>query len=154
MDAPLCERARARAVLMVRRYLRPLASAVGSTMPLRRVPGWWSGYTLGAPADSNRRRRQALWDALAGETVVVRWYDELRVELRMGNDISKLLFIGGEIDPNEFSFLADFLKPGMLVLDVGANEGLYSLFCRRHVGARGRVIAIEPSERARAHLRS
>jgi FkbM family methyltransferase len=36
------------------------------------------------------------------------------------------------------------LRPGMHVLDVGANIGLYSAIAAKAVGATGRVIAIEP----------
>lgn len=36
------------------------------------------------------------------------------------------------------------LRPGMCVLDVGANIGLYSAIAARMVGTGGRVIAIEP----------
>jgi FkbM family methyltransferase len=45
-----------------------------------------------------------------------------------------------------------FLKPGMVFVDVGANDGYYSLFAARRVGASGRVIAVEPSSRERANL--
>jgi FkbM family methyltransferase len=71
----------------------------------------------------------------------------------MGTDIAWLVFVAGEIDPNEFSFLTNFLKPGMCVIDVGANEGLFTLFFRKRVGPRGRVTAFEPSERELNHLR-
>jgi FkbM family methyltransferase len=138
---------------LLRLFLCQVASGVCSTTPLRRVPGWWSGYTLGARPDARRRLRRLIWGALLGETVRVNWYYGIRLDLRMGTDISALVFLGGEIDPNEFSFLAEFLRPGMFVVDIGANEGLYSLFCRQRVGAAGRVIAIEPSGRELEHLR-
>jgi FkbM family methyltransferase len=38
------------------------------------------------------------------------------------------------------------LEPGLIVLDVGANIGLYSAVAARHVGESGRVIAVEPDE--------
>ncbi len=41
----------------------------------------------------------------------------------------------------------------MCVLDVGANEGLFTLFFRKRVGPGGRVIALEPSERELTHLK-
>lgn len=37
------------------------------------------------------------------------------------------------------------LKPGMTVLDLGANIGFYSMFARSIVGTKGRVFAFEPS---------
>ena len=44
------------------------------------------------------------------------------------------------------------LAPGMTVVDVGANDGLYSVFVARRVGPSGRVLAVEPSSRERANL--
>jgi FkbM family methyltransferase len=40
----------------------------------------------------------------------------------------------------------------MVFVDVGANDGYYTLFAARRVGASGRVVAAEPSSRERAHL--
>jgi FkbM family methyltransferase len=137
----------------VMRYLRFLATRTAAIQPLRRVPGWWSGYTLETPPDAARRLRLKLWNALQGQIVRVSWIDGIKLDLRMGTDIARLVFVAGEIDPNEFSFLADVLKPGMSVVDVGANEGLFTLFFRKRVGPGGRVIALEPSERELVHLR-
>jgi FkbM family methyltransferase len=143
---------RATAVRLSRRYLVMLARRLVVTKPIRKVPGWWSGHAFAAPSPE-RELRMRLCAALRGERVAVRWYDGLQLELRVGNDISRLIFGGGELDPNEFAFLAAFVRRGMCAVDVGANEGLYTLFLRQHVGNDGRVIAIEPSERERAHLR-
>jgi len=42
-------------------------------------------------------------------------------------------------------FFTALLRPGMSVIDVGANIGHYSAIAARRVGESGRVIAIEPS---------
>jgi FkbM family methyltransferase len=139
--------------IAVIRYLRFLATRTAAIRPLRRVPGWWSGYTLETPPDAARQMRLKLWNALQGQIVRVSWIDGIKLDLRMGTDIARLVFLAGEIDPNEFSFLADVLKPGMCVVDVGANEGLFTLFFRKRVGPGGRVIALEPSERELIHLK-
>ncbi len=139
--------------IAVIRYLRFLATRTAAIRPLRRVPGWWSGYTLETPPDAARQMRLKLWNALQGQIVRVSWIDGIKLDLRMGTDIARLVFRAGEIDPNEFSFLADVLKPGMCVVDVGANEGLFTLFFRKRVGPGGRVIALEPSERELIHLK-
>jgi FkbM family methyltransferase len=135
------------------RFLRTTASHMATVRPIRRVPGWWSGYASQSPSDAAEQVRRRLWDALAGQMVRIRWIDGIRLDLRMGNDIAWLLFIAGEIDPNELFFLAEFLRRGMNVIDVGANEGLFTLFCRTHVGREGNVVAIEPSKREARHLR-
>ncbi|WP_442506629.1 FkbM family methyltransferase [Novipirellula sp. SH528] len=50
--------------------------------------------------------------------------------------------------------LRKYLKPGMTVVDIGANVGYYSLASARLVGSSGRVIAVEPSPVANNKLAS
>lgn len=52
----------------------------------------------------------------------------------------------------EVDFLARWLRPGMNVIDIGANVGVYSLPVARAVGTSGRVFAFEPGFDARGHL--
>ena len=49
--------------------------------------------------------------------------------------------------------LRRLVRPGMLVLDVGANVGLYSLLLARLVGERGCVYSFEPEPHLCATLR-
>lgn len=51
----------------------------------------------------------------------------------------------------ELDFLHRWIGPGMVVIDIGANLGVYSLPLRRLVGPEGRVFAYEP-EIGRAHV--
>jgi FkbM family methyltransferase len=55
---------------------------------------------------------------------------------------------------DETAFLSDFLAPGMRVLDVGANLGVYTLLALRRVGAQGRVFSVEPSSTTARWLRA
>lgn len=66
--------------------------------------------------------------------------------------VSEELFTG-VFEVDERRFVAGFLKPGMVVLDVGAHSGYYTLLASRLVGPRGRVFAFEPSPRERQRLR-
>jgi FkbM family methyltransferase len=59
---------------------------------------------------------------------------------------------GGGFERAEMQFVERLLRPGMTVLDVGAHHGLYTLMASKRVGARGRVIAFEPSPRERVRL--
>jgi FkbM family methyltransferase len=60
--------------------------------------------------------------------------------------------VRGTFEVNERQFLLRFLQPGMVVLDVGAHAGFYSLLASTLVGDTGRVIAFEPSPRERERL--
>lgn len=59
----------------------------------------------------------------------------------------------GERDPDVMRFLRQWLRPGSVVLDVGANVGTYAIPLARIVGPAGRVIAFEPNRPTRACLR-
>lgn len=50
-------------------------------------------------------------------------------------------------EPETKAMLLSFLKPGMVFVDLGANEGFFSVVASRVVGATGRVLAIEPQAR-------
>jgi FkbM family methyltransferase len=135
-------------------YAALLAPAVPS---LRPRPGWRF-----AEEYYDRRlwlacRRGALWEAAKKRDpampFLVSWYDGTTVDVYLGNDNSLCLYVCGSFEPNEFSFLHGFLKPGMVFVDVGANDGYYSLFAARRVGKAGKVVAVEPSTRERINLR-
>jgi FkbM family methyltransferase len=59
----------------------------------------------------------------------------------------------GSFESGEYSFVRNFLRPGMTVLDIGSHNGLYSLLASKLVGAGGRVVAFEPSPREQRALR-
>lgn len=48
-------------------------------------------------------------------------------------------------DRSERAILKEIIRPGMTVLDVGANIGIYTSFMAKIVGEKGRVYAFEPS---------
>lgn len=49
--------------------------------------------------------------------------------------------------------LAKLVTVGMTVMDIGANQGIYTLLCAALVGKQGRVISFEPSPRECQRLR-
>lgn len=135
--------------------LRILGSLVSRSRPLGRFPGWRFAIEEDNPTLLVRLRRH-LWEHFKASGVElpvrVRWFDGLHLDLILGNDQSRCLYVGGSFEPNEFAFLARFLRPGMRVVDAGANEGFYSVFIAHGVGPTGQVIAVEPSPRERARL--
>ncbi|HXU21381.1 MAG TPA: FkbM family methyltransferase [Verrucomicrobiae bacterium] len=50
--------------------------------------------------------------------------------------------------------LAEYLKPGMVFYDLGANIGLFSLLAARIVGPQGRVFSFEPDFETAQRLKS
>jgi FkbM family methyltransferase len=59
----------------------------------------------------------------------------------------------GNFENAERRFVERFLRPGMIVLDIGAHHGFYSLLASRKVGASGMVLSFEPSPRERRRLK-
>jgi FkbM family methyltransferase len=111
---------------------------------LEPYPGWVLGS--GQSASAAARFRRTLWRCFR-RPFVVRWLDDLHLTLYPGNETSRSIFVTGRYEPNEFCLLARVLKPGMTLVDVGANMGLYTLYAARRVGLSGCVLAIEPSSR-------
>src|SRR5262249_8695322 len=58
--------------------------------------------------------------------------------------VSRPLLHGDGYEPFESELLLGQLKPGSVVIDLGANIGYYTLLFARHVGPQGKVFAFEP----------
>jgi FkbM family methyltransferase len=58
--------------------------------------------------------------------------------------ISEIICRDELFDPHVLSILRDFIKPGSVFVDVGANIGWFTVIGSRLAGRRGRVFAIEP----------
>ena len=136
--------------------VRKLAESVAILRPLVPYPKWRFDADWANP-DLTFQLRQRVWqyfnDRRCETPVNVPWHGGTRLLLYLGNDLSRQIFIAGCFDPNEFAFLDRFLSPGMTFIDVGANEGVYSVFAARRVGSEGTVWAFEPSRRELDRLR-
>ena len=64
---------------------------------------------------------------------------------------NRILFFG-VWEPEITALFRRLVRPGDVVLDVGANVGYYTLLASRLVGPEGRVYAVEPSASIRARL--
>jgi FkbM family methyltransferase len=62
-------------------------------------------------------------------------------------------YLRGEAEPVTQEVLASRLRPGMIVYDLGANIGLFSLLAARIVGPSGRVYSFEPDPETAVRLR-
>lgn len=91
-----------------------------------------------------------------GPAVIDAEVDGLKMRLHMRDNVSerKFLFMPQFFDHAERRMLAQDLRPGDVFVDIGANAGIYTLTAARHVGAAGRVIAIEPNPRMLTRLQA
>jgi FkbM family methyltransferase len=99
------------------------------------------------------RIRRKAWQKVP-RPFLLKWLSGIRFHVASEDETFLAIFATGEFEPSELHFLDQFLKPGMTVIDVGANLGLYSLFASRRVEAAGTVLAIEASAREFAKLRT
>ncbi len=76
-----------------------------------------------------------------------------KIQLNLKAEKSRWL---GTYEPELQAAMREFLRPGMIVYDVGANIGYITLLMAHNVGARGRVFAFEALpvnvERARNNI--
>lgn len=55
----------------------------------------------------------------------------------------------GVFDPDTLAALRRMLRPGDTFIDIGANEGYFSIIAAPLVGPTGRIVAVEPQSRLR-----
>lgn len=135
--------------------LRVLGSWMSITRPLSPYPGWRFAIEERHPT-SSLVARQKLWDHFKSlniqAPVRIRWIEGLYLDLILGNDQSRCMYVCGSFEPNEFAYLREALPEGGTFIDIGANEGFYTVFAARRVGSGGAVVAVEPSPREYARL--
>ncbi|MEW5859224.1 MAG: FkbM family methyltransferase [Cyanobacteriota bacterium] len=68
----------------------------------------------------------------------------LAVEPSLRSIVTSVLIAEGDWFEKEMEFWRNWIKPGMTVIDVGANVGVYTFSAALKVGAEGCVLAVEP----------
>ncbi|MTI75004.1 MAG: FkbM family methyltransferase [Stenotrophomonas sp.] len=81
---------------------------------------------------------------LRGTVTVTNFDGDLTVDLQLAEHMQRRIFWMGYYNENIAHLLNTLLKPGMTVLDVGANIGEISLLSAKRVGDQGKVYAFEP----------
>ncbi|MCB0254092.1 MAG: FkbM family methyltransferase [Anaerolineae bacterium] len=76
-------------------------------------------------------------------TVPVNNY-RMKIDLR-DTIISKWLYLYGCWEPYESGLMKELLQPGMIVVDVGAHIGYYSILAATSIGHDGHVYSFEPA---------
>ena len=102
---------------------------------IRATPEWTIG-TGTADENPEIRFRRELYERLRSP-ITVRWLDRSRIRIFPNNELSRVVYLTGLYEPNEFLWLDRFLARGMTVIDAGANQGLYTIFAARRVGPEG-----------------
>ena len=117
------------------------------------------GFIVRHPANRKRRLRAVLtfaawqvWKRTTGRSITTRYWRGLKLRVHPDSRSAGLALYTGLPEYDDMLFTARFLKPGDLMIDVGANVGLYSLLAAAQVGE-GRVIALEPHPLAADRLR-
>ena len=73
---------------------------------------------------------------------------DLTMRVDLSEHMGGKIFWFGYYDRDELMAINQILRPGMFVVDVGANIGEVTLFCaKRDVGGEGKVFSFEPEER-------
>lgn len=74
------------------------------------------------------------------------WGSPVRLHPARNVSERKALLRPDRMDVRELRFLATRMaKPGSVLVDIGANAGLYSLYAALHAGSGSRILAIEPA---------
>ena len=132
-----------------------VAQALHELQPLTVVPAW-SCHDVETSNETRVAMRRAIWQEARRRQsrldVELAWWGCSAFRFRLGNDLSLPSFVEGRYDPNEFALMNELIQPGATVLDIGGNEGLYSVFMARKAGRSGRVIVFEPSPREQERL--
>jgi FkbM family methyltransferase len=118
----------------------------------------WIADRYPTPAITRGGAARALWKtlfyAVAPQSPFAMRTAQYRlwVDPQKRKDIARTILHRGAYEPIETAIMLRCLRPGMTVVDVGANIGHYAMVAARAVGPTGRVIAFEPETENHAAL--
>jgi FkbM family methyltransferase len=92
-----------------------------------------------------KKRRVAWWMSQIGkrEYIERKVQKDIRMRLYFDSKLSEKIFCR-DFELGEQRFINDFLRPGDIFVDAGANIGLFALIAAHRVGKQGGVYAFEP----------
>lgn len=112
---------------------------------------WDRVYSAETPTSVRQWLRAEHYRRLT-DAFVIPWMRGLRAKIYPETEISRALYLSGRYEPNEMTVMNCLIDEGDVVVDVGANLGLYTLIAASKVGPSGRVLAFEPSARENRRL--
>ena len=111
---------------------------------------WISWYLRASPI---AKGKHAIWRVGARHFFVAEMHRGLFVRTSGLTDGEKALFLKGSKEPRSLAFATEYLEPGMVAFDVGANIGYFTLTFASCVGKSGQVHAFEPTPTLADRLR-
>lgn len=81
----------------------------------------------------------------SGRPVRYRLTAQVDINLYPEGEVAEFLVLQQFFERSQIALTAAYLKPGMKVIDVGANIGVYSILAQQCVGETGFIWAFEPS---------
>lgn len=131
-----------------------LARAAFRPRRLQPFPGWYFGYW--DRRDPAAILRRSIWRVARSRgydgPVTTGWYFGLRFNHHLSSDMSQCTYVDERYEPNEMYAMSQLIGPGTCVVDVGANEGVFTLMAAKLAGPGGAVHSFEPSARDRERL--
>ena len=74
----------------------------------------------------------------------------VEIQLFPEGEVAAFLTVQRFFEKTELELVSAYLKPGMTVIDAGANIGVYSIFAEKLMNGAGAVWSFEPSLDSRA----
>ncbi len=116
------------------------ASRIFGNPDLRHSPRW-----------SGRRFLQLLYWArlyrLPKDPCLPYFDTDLQLQMLGSESLTRRIWFGGYYQYDEEYFIKRFVRPGMTVIDAGANVGVHTVLCAKRVRPGGRVHSFEPVAR-------
>ncbi len=100
-------------------------------------------------------RRRLVWHlhwAVSEKPLVVPFAGNLKIGLPQSGS-GAAIYYQGFSEPDTADLIRRFLRPGMVMVDIGAHLGEYTLLAAQAVGERGQVHAFEPQPKLMAAVR-
>jgi FkbM family methyltransferase len=91
------------------------------------------------------RRMQWFFVQKGNKSIEYQFNSNIKVKLYTDRQLSKLIYCN-QFEKDEFQFISDYIKPGYVVYDIGANIGLHSLFLADVIGSGGCCYSFEPTK--------
>jgi len=100
-----------------------------------------------------RLLRRVLWPVVRSGVPLPRPVFDLGIFWCYNDVLGRRLWFGEPIESSGRVFFQSYLAPGMVFVDIGANQGLYTILAARRCGQTGQVVAVEPCRVQRQRLR-